>query len=195
MASWSMTYFLMQITIWFLDLRWKRFWMLLKNKWNIVFSVSTKAEPNRNQKKKGGQQCFLQQLPHITINYVSDYQEGFCYNRNRSHLSGNDQTVIFCEAVITKTVKGNWKLACYLMLAMKLKKVFQNKQNDIKVGKFGTHNDDIIFEPSDKSKSKTSELLLQGMEIPSDALYWLWCKAAWISSSSPRVIGSVILQI
>jgi len=144
-----------------------------KEQMKYCFFCKHKSRTKQKPKKKGGQQCFLQQLPHITINYVSDYQEGFCYNRNRSHLSGNDQTVIFCEAAITKTVKGNWKLACYLMLAMKLKKVFQNKQNDIKVGKFGTHNDDIIFEPSDKSKSKTSELLLQGMEIPSDALYWL----------------------
>lgn len=70
-------------------------------------------------------------------------------------------------------VKGNWKWAYYLKLATKLKKEFQKNQNNIKVGRFCTWNDDIIFEPSVKSNSKTSKPMLQGAEIQSDALYWL----------------------
>lgn len=94
-----------------------------------------------------------------------------------------------------KAVTGNWKWAYYLKLATKLKKDFQRNQSNIKVGRFCTQNYDIIFESSVKSNTKTSKPMLQGVEIPSDALYWLWCKANWVSSLSPRVIGSVILQI
>lgn len=103
--------------------------------------------------------------------------------------------MIFCEAGVMKAVKGNWKWAYYLKLEMKLKKEFQKNQNNVKVGRFCTQNDDIIFEPSVKSNSKTSKSVLQGVEIPSDALYCLSCKANWVSSLSPRVIDSVILQI
>lgn len=41
---------------------------------------------------------------------------------------------------------------------------FQKNQNNIKVGRFCTWNDDIIFEPSVKSNSKTSKPMLQGAE-------------------------------
>lgn len=77
----------------------------------------------------------------------------------------------------------------------KILKEFQKNQNNIRLGRFFTQNDDIIFKPSVKLNSKTSKPMLQEVEIPSDALYWLWCKANWVSSLSQRVIGSVISQI
>lgn len=50
-----------------------------------------------------------------------------------------------------------------------LNKEFQKNQNNIKVGRVFTQKDAIIFKPSVKSNSNISKL--QGMEIPSDALY------------------------
>lgn len=72
--------------------------------------------------------------------------------------------MIFCEAGVMKAAKGNWNWAYYLKLAAKLKNEFQKNQNYMKVGRFCTQNDDIIFEPSVKSNSKTSKPMLQGVE-------------------------------
>lgn len=63
----------------------------------------------------------------------------------------------------------------------RIAKEFQKNQNNIKLGRFLTQNDDIIFEPSVKSNSKISKPMLQEVEIPSGALYWLWCKAKSVS--------------
>lgn len=42
---------------------------------------------------------------------------------------------------------------------------------------------------------RISRSMLQGLETSSDALFWLWCKANYVRSLSPRVIVSGILQI
>lgn len=52
-----------------------------------------------------------------------------------------------------------------------LNKEFQKIQNNIKVGRVFTQKDGIIFKPSVKSNSNISKRMLQGIEIPSDALY------------------------
>lgn len=100
-------------------------------------------------------------LPHITINYVSNYQESFVITDIKVD-PGEMTKLIFCEAGVLKAVKGNWKLAFYLTLAIKLKKEFQKSQNYIRVGRFCTQNDDIIFEPSVKSDSKDFQTRVAG---------------------------------
>lgn len=50
---------------------------------------------------------------------------------------------------------------------------FQKNQNNIKVYRVFTQKDGIIFKPSVKSNWNISKPMLQGMEIPSDALYQL----------------------
>lgn len=167
MGSWSIASFLMQITIWLLDLGWKSFRILLKDKGNIVISVSTEAEPNGKKKKANNAFCrsfgLLKEksLPHITINYVSNYRESFVITDIK--VDPEEMTkLIFCKAGVWKAVKGNWKQAFYLTLAIKLKKEFQKSQNYIRVGRFCTQNDDIIFEPSVKSDSKDFQTRVAG---------------------------------
>lgn len=72
-----------------------------------------------------------------------------------------------------KAAKSNWKRPYYLKLGTMLNKEFQKNKNNIKVGRVFTQKDGIIFKTSVKSNSNISKPVLQGMEIPSDALYYL----------------------
>lgn len=76
-----------------------------------------------------------------------------------------------------------------------LNKEFQRNQNNNKVGRVFTQKDGIIFKPSVKLNLNISKPMLQGIEIPSDAFLLAGCKATWVSSLSPIVTVSVILQI
>lgn len=103
-------------------------------------------------------------LPHITINYVSNYQESFVITDIKVD-PGEMTKLIFCEAGVLKAVKGNWKLAFYLTLAIKLKKEFQKSKTTLGWEDF-VHRTMILFlSHLSNQTQKISKLVLQGVEI------------------------------